>query len=120
MAKAKELAKRARCSRSEQKKRPIQYPGNTTEKWLPTIDRCQSNIRTSQPIRQRDRKVSRLLFCAWVGRVQGGRWCGWVPVVRKKRPGRRRGGTGKALPPCGCLEGGPTKPFSNRCEAVRK
>jgi hypothetical protein len=42
------------CSRSGQKRRPIRYPGNTTEKWLPTIDRCQSNIRTWS-IKPRDR-----------------------------------------------------------------
>jgi hypothetical protein len=54
MANAKELAERARMFEERAKKRPIRYPGNTTGKWPPTIDRCQSNIRTWS-VRPRDR-----------------------------------------------------------------
>jgi hypothetical protein len=46
MANAKELAERARMFEERAKKRPIRYPGNTTGKWLPTIGRCPSSIRT--------------------------------------------------------------------------
>jgi hypothetical protein len=42
MANAKELAERARMFEERAEK----YPGNITGKWLPTLDRCQSNIRT--------------------------------------------------------------------------
>ena len=42
----KNLPSALACSRSEQKKPPIRYPGNITGKWPPTIGRCQSSIRT--------------------------------------------------------------------------
>jgi len=54
MANAKELAERARMF-EERAEKPTRYPGNTTGKWLPTIDRYQSNIRTWPTITPRNR-----------------------------------------------------------------
>src|SRR6476620_8176648 len=70
------------CSRSEQKKRPIRYPGNTTEKWPPTIDRCQSNTRTWS-IRMRVGGPSGSLFKRQVG-------LGSRPFAYHPPPGRAR------------------------------